>query len=140
MRVATRRLRAVLEIFRPCFPRGEIKAALRQVKALGDALGERRDRDVAIAGLEEIAGLMALPDRTGVETLTERLRAEQHEANEKLARFISPDRLSAIVDQLSELVAGLDRGPAHQGSSVAVELSRVELSDGVAVTTAEGRA
>jgi CHAD domain-containing protein len=139
MRVATRRLRAVLEIFSPCFPRGEIKAALRQVKGLGDALGERRDRDVAIAGLEEIAGSVALPDRTGVETLIERLRTEQGEANEELAHFIGADRLSAIVDQLSELVAGLDRVPTQPDSSFAAELSRVELSAGVAVTSAEAR-
>ena len=28
MRVATRRLRAALEVFRPCFPRAEFKATL----------------------------------------------------------------------------------------------------------------
>ena len=56
MRVATRRLRAALEIFEPCFPPKELGAALAQVKAIADALGERRDRDVAIAALEEFAG------------------------------------------------------------------------------------
>ena len=52
MRVATRRLRAVLEIFAPCFPRKACKAVLRDVKALADALGERRDPDVQIEALE----------------------------------------------------------------------------------------
>ena len=46
MRVATRRLRAALEVFEPCFPGKAHAAVLRQVKALADALGERRDRDV----------------------------------------------------------------------------------------------
>ena len=46
MRVATRRLRAVLEIFAACFPAGELQGVLRDVKALADALGERRDPDV----------------------------------------------------------------------------------------------
>src|SRR3989304_2625915 len=45
---ATRGLRAALEVFEPCFPRRRLKATLREVKELADALGERRDRDVAI--------------------------------------------------------------------------------------------
>ena len=100
MRVATRRLRAALEIFGPCFPRGELKAALREVKALADALGERRDRDVAIAALEDIAESMAAPDRPGIETLIARLRAEQAAANEALARFVTADHLASLCDQL----------------------------------------
>jgi CHAD domain-containing protein len=52
MRVATRRLRATLEIFEPCFPPRQLKADLKDVKQLADALGERRDRDVAISSLE----------------------------------------------------------------------------------------
>src|SRR5687767_12791442 len=51
MRVATRRLRAALEIFEPCFPGKPWRAALADVKELADALGERRDRDVAIDAL-----------------------------------------------------------------------------------------
>ncbi|MDX6643357.1 MAG: hypothetical protein QOD76_1319, partial [Solirubrobacteraceae bacterium] len=46
MRVASRRLRAVLEIFGPCFPKELHRGVLHDVKALADALGERRDPDV----------------------------------------------------------------------------------------------
>ena len=52
MRVATRRLRAAMEIFAPCFPRKQLRATLKEVKVIADALGERRDRDVAIEQLE----------------------------------------------------------------------------------------
>ena len=38
MRVATRRLRAVMEIFAPCFPKAEHRQALKDVKALAHAL------------------------------------------------------------------------------------------------------
>ncbi|HEX8958788.1 MAG TPA: CHAD domain-containing protein, partial [Solirubrobacterales bacterium] len=34
MRVATRRLRAALEVFEPCFPRERRRKALKKVKAL----------------------------------------------------------------------------------------------------------
>src|ERR671932_603598 len=43
MRVASRRLRAVLEIYAPCFPKAQFKPLLEEVKALADALGARRD-------------------------------------------------------------------------------------------------
>src|SRR5688572_18179910 len=52
MRVASRRLRAVLEIYQPCFPKALFRPVLREVKALADALGERRDPDVLLAQLE----------------------------------------------------------------------------------------
>ena len=105
MRVATRRLRAALEIFEPCFPPKEFGAALAQVKAIADALGERRDRDVTIAALERFAAGMPAPDRPGVETLIERVRAEQAEANEGLVPFVDAGQLAALSELLAELVA-----------------------------------
>jgi CHAD domain-containing protein len=111
MRVATRRLRAALELFEPCFPRRELKAGIRQVKALADALGERRDRDVAIAALEDIAAAMSAPDRTGIETLIGRLRAEQKDANESVARLVSADRLASLGELLSDLAASAELSP-----------------------------
>jgi CHAD domain-containing protein len=115
MRVATRRLRAALEIFETCFPRQELKAAMRAVKDLADALGERRDRDVAIASLEEVSAAMARPDRVGIETLIERLRIEQATANEALARLVNTHRLASLADQLSELVRNAATAPSMNG-------------------------
>jgi CHAD domain-containing protein len=113
MRVASRRLRAALEIFRPCFPEKELKTVLREVKALADALGERRDRDVTIAALDDVAESMAAPDRPGIRTFTESLRFEQTQANKALARFVTPERLASLGEQVSELVASAE--PAYTG-------------------------
>src|SRR2546423_14628883 len=63
MRVASRRLRAALEIFAPCFPKREHRLVLKDVKDLADALGERRDRDVHIPEPEPISGPLATEDR-----------------------------------------------------------------------------
>lgn len=108
MRVATRRLRAALEVFRPCFPRDEHRAALREVKAIADALGERRDRDVTIASLEDFAATLAAPDRPGIESLAHELRNEQGRANESLATFVEPARLEALDARLESLVAAAE--------------------------------
>lgn len=111
MRVATRRLRAALEVFRPCFPKDEFKPVLREVKALADALGERRDRDVTIAALEQFGESLAAPDRPGVASLVEKLEGEQAEANEGLAPFVERARLDALRDRLGRLAAAAGGGP-----------------------------
>jgi CHAD domain-containing protein len=108
MRVATRRLRAALEVFEPCFPAKRFRAALREVKELADALGERRDRDVTIAALEAFAAAMPVPDRPGVGTLIEQMQAEQAEANEALTPFVDADQLAALSELLFELVAAAE--------------------------------
>jgi CHAD domain-containing protein len=105
MRVATRRLRAALEVFGPCFPRKRHKALLREVKAVADALGERRDRDVAIASLLVFAESMPAPDRPGIDSLIDRYRAEQRRANEALEPFVAADRLERLREAIHALAA-----------------------------------
>jgi CHAD domain-containing protein len=105
MRVATRRLRAALELFEPCFPRKAYDQALREVKRLADGLGERRDRDVAIAAMQNFNDQMPAPDRRGVGSLIERLREEQGEANLSLAPMVEAQNLTALRDSLEELVS-----------------------------------
>ncbi len=53
-RVAIRRLRTALEVFAPALPK-EAKAARRRLKTSFDALGPRRDADVAIEALRALA-------------------------------------------------------------------------------------
>src|SRR2546429_5057272 len=96
MRVASRRLRAAMEVFEPCFPRKRFRAALKEVKAIADALGERRDRDVSIVALEAFGGALTAPDRRGVASMIDQLRAEQSLANERLAPFVNRRRLTDL--------------------------------------------
>jgi CHAD domain-containing protein len=103
MRVATRRLRAALEVFEPCFPAKRHRKALKRVKALADALGERRDRDVAIDFLEGFAGEAPEADREAVAALIERLRDEQRQANDALAPYVAPKRLKKLRRRLDKL-------------------------------------
>jgi CHAD domain-containing protein len=109
MRVASRRLRAALEIFAPCFPKGAHRRALEEVKALADALGERRDRDVQIAALERISQSLPAEDRAGLADLIRALRNEQEAANVTLAAAI--ERIEED-DLHSRLVALVQMAPA----------------------------
>ncbi len=104
MRVATRRLRAALEVFEPCFPRKRQRKALKKVKALADALGERRDADVEIAFLEGLVDEAAEADRVALGELIGELRARQAEANEALAPYVTRKRLKQLRRRLKKLV------------------------------------
>jgi CHAD domain-containing protein len=104
MRVATRRLRTALEVFRPCFPRKAYRRALKPIKALADALGERRDRDVAIGFFEGFLDGAPTGDRGRLEILISRLREEQSTANEDLAPYLAAERMAALREALDGLV------------------------------------
>jgi CHAD domain-containing protein len=100
MRVATRRLRAVLEIFAPCFPHKPFKEALGDVKALADALGERRDPDVHIDAMNAFAQGVLATQRRGVETVVAGLRARQAAGNEALAEALAHARENGLRERL----------------------------------------
>ena len=107
--VASRRLRAVLEIFAPCFPRAEYESVLRDVKRLADALGERRDPDVHIAAMEAFAAAQQAALRPGIARLTEHLRDRQARGNAVLAAELERTRerdlhgrLLALCEAVSE--------------------------------------
>jgi CHAD domain-containing protein len=104
MRVASRRLRAAMEVFAPAFERKRGRRALREVKALADALGERRDRDVALERLGALAGEVSGAERHAVDLLIEELYREQREANLVLAaalRHAKRTRLRARLRRLA---------------------------------------
>lgn len=104
MRVATRRLRAALEVFEPCFPHKRHRKALKKIKGLADALGKRRDADVEIILLESLAEEATEADRRALGELIKALRVRQAEANESLASYVTPKRLKKLRRRLKKLV------------------------------------
>ena len=104
MRVATRRLRAALEVFEPCFPKKPYRQAVGEVKKLAEGLGERRDREIAIAALRGFNDQMPAPDQRGVESLISRLHDEQAQANVDLAPLVDQGNLVPLNESLGALV------------------------------------
>jgi CHAD domain-containing protein len=105
MRVASRRLRAALEIYAACFPEAELKAVVKDVKALADALGARRDPDVQLEDLASFAAAMDPQDGPGIDLFAARLRGEQAAGNALLAQGLDrvaehdlAGRLDALID------------------------------------------
>ena len=105
MRVATRRLRAALEVFASCFPKSDHRTLLGEVKDLADTLGRRRDPDVAIAELEAIAGRLTPSERPGIDGLVAELRSAQLAAQDALAQKldrVTEDDLQGRLERLAE--------------------------------------
>lgn len=103
MRVATRRLRAVLEVFESCFPSKRHRKAVKKVKKLANALGERRDLDVEIELLEGLADEVDDADQKALTELIDGLRAKQRGANDELAPFVAAKRLKKLRRRLAKL-------------------------------------
>jgi len=108
MRVASRRLRAVLEIFQPAFPAGDFKTVLRDVKALADALGERRDPDVHIEDMEAFEADVQAVNRPGIDALVARLRERQAQGNVTLAAALEHVAQSELHRRLLSLADGAE--------------------------------
>ena len=104
MRVASRRLRAVLEIFAPAFDPGLHKGVLRDVKAIAGALGERRDPDVQLDHFQALRERLSPDDHEGVDVVLDQIQARQAAGNETLSAALDelegadlPSRLDALV-------------------------------------------
>ena len=111
MRVASRRLRAVLEIFAPCFPQSEFKGVLKDVKELADALGERRDPDVHIDALTSFSRALTPANKHGVKRLIEDLRERQAQGNEVLAAELERVEQRGLHGRLLALADAADEVP-----------------------------
>jgi CHAD domain-containing protein len=113
MRVASRRLRAVLEIYAPCFPKAQFKPLLAEVKALADALGERRDPDVLLARLAELEGSLPKAAAPGIEAFAAPVREEQARGNDALAAALAEAERTDLRGRLATLAASAT-GPADR--------------------------
>jgi CHAD domain-containing protein len=105
MRVATRRLRAALEVFEVCFPKRAFQEALRDVKRLADALGLRRDPDVALAAVGRMAAGLPVADRPGIKSFEEELANDQVMGNKALEQALAEAIESRLEDRLLALAA-----------------------------------
>ncbi|MBF6621356.1 MAG: CHAD domain-containing protein [Patulibacter sp.] len=104
MRVASRRLRAALEVYAPCFAKAEHRRVLRDVKALADALGARRDPDVQLEGLERFAAALPDADRRGVLRFMATARGDQERGNERLATALRELDLDELAARIAEMI------------------------------------
>ncbi|HMT04743.1 MAG: CHAD domain-containing protein [Solirubrobacterales bacterium] len=93
---ASRRLRAAMEIFRPCLSRNDYRAGRGEARRIGRVVGARRDADVMIASWEEIGAEMSPAEADGISRLVDQLRRQQAAANRELAQVVHGRRIQAF--------------------------------------------
>lgn len=93
---ASRRLRAAMEIFRPCLSRTDYRAGRAEARRIGRVIGARRDADMSIAFWEEIGAEMSAAEADGISRLIDQLRRKQAAANRELAQVVHGRRIQAF--------------------------------------------
>ena len=105
MRVAARRLRAVLRAARPMFSPEPIDALREELAWLGRALGGLRDLDVMRDHLRGQLGTLDAPDRGAGLGLLRRLERERMEARERLLAELDSPRYLSLLDRIEATIA-----------------------------------
>jgi CHAD domain-containing protein len=89
VRVASRRLRAAMDVAVACFPAGWYRPLHRGAKEITRSLGAVRDRDVQSAALTAERDAAAVAERPGIQRLIDRVEAERVEARGDMEAFVA---------------------------------------------------
>jgi len=104
MRVANRRLRALLRAARPMLDPEWVAALRTELGWLGSVLGPVRDLDVLVAHLRSEAASLDAPERRAFERLLGRLAAERAEARATMLEALRSERYLRLLDGLEDAV------------------------------------
>lgn len=102
MRVATRRLRALLRAARPMLAAEWVEPLRGELAWLGGLLGSVRDPDVLLARLREDAVALEPPERRAVARLLGRLDAERAQARAALLDGLRSARYLGLLERLED--------------------------------------
>jgi hypothetical protein len=88
VRVASRRLRAAMDVAAPAFPKRWYGPLHRAAKEITKALGEVRDRDVLLEALRADRATAPLAEQPGIDRLIARVERERATARTEMERFL----------------------------------------------------
>lgn len=101
MRVASRRMRAALDLFKDTLPRKKYPGWEKQVKRVTRALSAARDTDVQIAAVEESFGRLNGPGhRPGIARLKLRLQQRRARLQTDVSKVLEAWETSAVADNM----------------------------------------
>jgi len=115
LRVAVKRFREAFRLFRPVLRKKTFRRHRDWIEDLNDALGEVRDRDVALIELRKLTAGRAEPGSVG--GLLARLEAERIGAAGALAAMLDRLQLEGVPAQLAAQIDLLEQQAAPGGST-----------------------
>ena len=113
LRVAVKRFREALRLFRPVLRKKTFRRHREWIEDLNDALGEVRDRDVAMAELRKLTAGLAEPPGS-VARLRARLESERLVSVAALAAMLDRLQLEGVPAQLAASIESIEQ-PAASG-------------------------
>ncbi|MGW0519134.1 CHAD domain-containing protein [Crossiella sp. NPDC003009] len=128
MRVAVRRLRAMLKAARPFLDRGTADGLRAELGWLGRALGPVRDLDVLIERLTTEAAHFPADERAAVDTLLAGLHAERDTARAALHKALDSRRYRRLLKALAAEAASTEPGPPVDTLAALSGLVRAEFA------------
>ncbi|GEM_PF-3339446 len=100
-RISVRKLRALLEVYRPLLPRAWSKHQGQELRLLGRSLGELRDSDVLEQRLVDAAAELDESLSKALKPLFDMLAKRRREQSQKAAGLLNAARFEALVENLS---------------------------------------
>jgi triphosphatase len=109
MRIAVRRIRAALRLFRELLPHGEARQLNKEFRWLARQLGEVRDLDVYNENLADYTGAIPSGDREQLAAYELHLRRERKHARVALGRLFTGERYRRLMQSFESF---LQNGPS----------------------------
>jgi putative phosphoesterase len=139
MRVASRRIRATLPLFKFCYPRKKYRTWLREIKKVTRLLAEARDLDVQTAYIQQYtAKLESGPEKSSLMLLLARNNRRRASIQPSVVNGLDELRASKALPDLSNFCKSLiseSSGSAFDASMVA-EKAHLHISQRIADFTA----
>lgn len=99
-RVASRKLRAAMPIFQPCFPNKKFKGWTKQIKNVTKLLGNARDLDVQIAFVEKYLKNLGTPEKEPLNRLLADRKNERDGIQPLVARGLEKLKASGVLEDM----------------------------------------
>ncbi len=104
MRVAVRRMRAAVRLFRPYLPEKHAAYLRRDLRRLGRALGPARDCDVMLANLEAYRAELPTPTQDAFAPLVRRWQRQRERSHNAMVRYLTSKRYRLLKQRIGPLL------------------------------------
>ncbi len=128
MRVATRRIRAALRVFRPGLPPRRVQGLVRDLRWLGRTLGEVRDLDVYLIRLQQEIGDLPGDLQPGVEHFRKLLIKRREKARQRMLQVLDSRRYDKFIFRFRRF---LDLGPPNYPTASKAKIPVGEVAGGI---------
>src|ERR1051326_7893455 len=126
MRVASRRLRSALRDFTPYVRKRRLARVSKQLRQLAAALGEVRDHDVAILGLEEMQRQVPRESSAALKELIEARKSAREETRNQLEAIITVEEMQALQ---TEFVTRIDEATSPERKRKRTDEQQLTFAD-----------